>query len=383
VRRPRSLGLLAGIASLAIVLAACGSDTPESGSSSTTTTTTSASAATSTSTGDTSSSASDTASSTASSTAGTPSGEALQVGLAFDTGGRGDGTFNDAAAAGADRAESELGVTVTELEASTDDDRTPNLTLLTSQNLNPIITVGFLWSDTLNTIATANPGITYAIVDSVVELPNVKSLVFAEEQGSFLVGAAAALKSTTGKLGFIGGQEGALIKRFEAGYLAGAKAVNPAIEIESSYLGPEGDNTAWNSPDKAKAIAKDWYANGVDIIYSAAGGSGGGTIDAAVEAGKWAIGVDSDQYLLSSPEAQKVILTSMLKRVDEAVFQTIEQVQNGDTAGGVKLFDLSVDGVGYSTSGGYIDDIAPQLEAFKQQIISGEIKVPTDPSEVA
>ncbi|MEP6980266.1 MAG: BMP family ABC transporter substrate-binding protein [Nakamurella sp.] len=316
-------------------------------------------------------------------TGGTP----LNVGLAFDTGGRGDGTFNDSAASGADKAKTGLGVTVTELEANSDDDRVPNLNTLSQNKNNPIIAVGFLWTDTVAAAAAANPDLTYAIIDSVVDEPNVKSLVFAEEQGSFLVGAAAALKSTTCKIGFIGGQEGSLIKRFEAGYRAGAKAVAPDIKIDSQYLGAEGDNAAWNSPDKAKEIAKNWYSGGTDIIYSAAGGSGSGTIDAATEATaagtqKWAIGVDSDQYLLATPDQQKVILTSMIKRVDEAVYQTIEQVQAGDTAGGTKLFDLSTNGVGYSTSGGYLDDVVPQLEAYKKMIVDGEITVPTDPAKV-
>jgi basic membrane protein A len=304
----------------------------------------------------------------------------LKVGIAYDTGGRGDGTFNDAAAAGADQAKTELGATIDELEATSDEDRKPNLTTLTANGDNPVIAVGFLFSDTLAEIAAANPDTTYAIVDGFVDAPNVKVLSFAEEQGSFLVGAAAALKSESGHIGFIGGQEIDLIKKFEAGYIAGAKAVNPDIKVESQYLGAAGDNAAWGSPDKAKEIAAGWYAAGADVIYSAAGGSGAGTIEAAVEADKWAIGVDSDQYLtVGDPESQAHILTSMLKRVDVAVFQTAKAVSEGDTAGGVQIFDLSVDGVGYATSGGFVDDIATQLEEFKAKIISGEIVVPTAP----
>ena len=407
MRRARSLRLIAGVTAAAIALAACGNSGGNAATSSGTTSSSSSSSATTggstgggtggaggcatnASSGGDASGASSAAATESSSSAAESSaaggGQPLQVGLAFDTGGRGDGTFNDSAGNGADRAKQELGVSVTELEANSDDDRVPNLNTLTQNKNNPIIAVGFLWTDTVAAAAAANPELTYAIIDSVVDEPNVKSLVFAEEQGSFLVGAAAALKSTTCKIGFIGGQEGALIKRFEAGYRAGAKAVAPDIQIDSQYLGAEGDNAAWNSPDKAKEIAKNWYAGGTDIIYSAAGGSGSGTIDAAVEATaagtqKWAIGVDSDQYLLATPDQQKVILTSMLKRVDEAVYQTIEQVQAGDTAGGTKVFDLSVDGVGYSTSGDYLTDIVPQLEAYKQQIVDGEITVPTDPAD--
>lgn len=373
--RSRSVKLIAGVAVATLALAACSSNTPAAESSAPAT-----SAEESAAPSEDGSEASEAPSSEGTESAAPGgTGEALEVGLAFDTGGRGDGTFNDSAGRGADRAKEELGVTVTEVEAQSDDDRDPNLTLLSGQGLDPIIAVGFLWSDTLAKIAAANPDTTYAIVDGFVDAPNVKNLGFAEEQGSFLVGAAAALKSTDGKIGFIGGQDGALIKKFEAGYTAGAQAVNPDIEVSVQYLGPEGDNSAWGSPDKAKAIAKTWYDEGVDIIYSAAGGSGQGTIDAAIEAGegKWAIGVDSDQYLTASPEAQKVILTSMLKRVDEAVFQTIEAAQNDDLDSIPAAFDLSVDGVGYSTEGGYIDDIVPQLEEFKAQIIDGTITVPT------
>lgn len=308
-----------------------------------------------------------------------PAGGELKLGVAFDTGGRGDGTFNDSAGRGADRAESELGAVVQELEATVEDDRKPNLEALAGAGNSPVIAIGFAFGDALAEVAAAYPDQVFGIVDSVVDAPNVRSLVFAEQEGSFLVGAAAALKSESGKIGFIGGQEIDLIKRFEAGYIAGAKAVNPDIVVESQYLGPAGDNSAWGSPDKAKEIALSWYADGVDVIYTAAGGSGNGTIEAAVEAGKWAIGVDSDQWATATDEAKAHILTSMLKRVDTAVFETAKAVQAGDTAGGIFTFDLSVDGVGYSTSGGHVDDIVDQLEDWKAKIVSGEIVVPTAP----
>ncbi len=303
----------------------------------------------------------------------------LKLGIAFDTGGRGDGTFNDSAGRGADRAKDELGATVDELEATAEADRQPNLEALTAAGNNPVIAVGFAFGDALTIVSAANPNTTYGWVDGYLDLPNVKTLSFAEEQGSFLVGAAAALACGCDHLGFIGGQEIDLIKKFEAGYTAGAKQVNPAITVEVQYLGAAGDNAAWGSPDKAKEIALGWYADGVEVIYTAAGGSGQGTIDAAVEADKWAIGVDSDQYLTATPEQQAHILTSMLKRVDVAVFETAKAVQNGDFTGGFKVFDLAVDGVGYSTSGGYLDDFVAQLDDLKAQIISGDIVVPTAP----
>jgi basic membrane protein A len=304
----------------------------------------------------------------------------LVAGVAFDTGGRGDGTFNDSAAAGADKAKTDLGIEVKELEANVDEDRKANLELLVNDGAKVIVGVGFMFTDPMTEIAKANPEVTFGIVDSVVDAPNVKSLVFAEEQGSFLVGAAAALKCGCDKIGFIGGQEIDLIKKFEAGYIAGAKAINANITVESKYLGPAGDNSAWGNVAGAKEIAAGWYADGVEVIYTAAGGSGAGTIEAAIEAGKWAIGVDSDQYLTAgSEDAKKVILTSMLKRVDVAVYQTIKAVKDGDTTGGIKVFDLKADGVGYATSGDYLKEFIDKLEALKKDIIDGKITVPTKP----
>lgn len=355
MRKSKHFAAIALVATFGLVAAACGDDE-----------TTSDTKAPAETTGD--------------STGGTTGTSDLIAGVAFDTGGRGDGTFNDAAGVGADRAATELGVEVKELEASVDEDRKANLELLAGDGAKVIVGVGFMFTDPMTEVATANPDVTFGIVDSVVDLPNVRSLVFAEQEGSFLVGAAAALKCGCDKIGFIGGQEIDLIKRFEAGYTAGAKYVNPDIVVEVKYLGPAGDNSAWGNVSGAKEIAAGWYADGVEVIYTAAGGSGAGTIEAAIEAKKWAIGVDSDQYLTAaSPEAQGVILTSMLKRVDVAVFETIKAVNDGDTAGGIFTFNLAVDGVGYSTSGGYLDEFVDQLETIKAAIIAGEITVPTAP----
>lgn len=350
---------LAAVAALGLLASACGSDTKTSNTSAPTTTSGSSAAPATTSGGGGASN--------------------ITAGVAFDTGGRGDGTFNDSAGRGLDRAVSELGVKKIELEAQKDEDRLTNLNLLAQQKANPIIGVGFQFTDPMTTVAKANPNITFGIVDSVVDLPNVRSLVFAEHEGSFLVGAAAALKSKTGHIGFIGGQEIDLIKKFEAGYIAGAKAVNPDIKVESKYLGPAGDNSAWGNVAGAKEIASGWYDSGVDVIYTAAGGSGAGTIAAAVEKDKWAIGVDSDQWALAKPDEQKHILTSMVKHVDVAVFETIKAVADGDTKGGIITFDLKTDGVGYSTSGGFLDDVKDKLDGYKADIISGKIVVPTKP----
>ena len=295
------------------------------------------------------------------------------------SGGRGDGTFNDSAARGGDKVKAELGAAVDELEATTAEDRQTNLETLTSNGNNPIIAVGFAFGDALAKVAAANPNTFYADVDGYFDNApsNVAFLSFAAEQGSFLVGCAAALKSKTHHVGFIGGQEIDLIKAFQAGYDAGAKQCDPTVQLESQYLGAAGDNAAWNSPDKAKEIANGWYKSGVDVVYTAAGGSGAGTIAAAVESNAWAIGVDSDQYLTAKPDEQKHILTSMIKRVDSSVFQVTKAFKDGTLKGGVIVYDLKTDGVGYSTSGGYLDDVKDKLEAIKADIISGKITVPS------
>ncbi len=356
MRKSKRVAAMAFIATFGLIAAACGDD----------------------------SSSSDTTTAPAGSTVDTtvaPAGD-LKVGIAFDTGGRGDGTFNDSAASGADKAKAELGASIDELEATTAEDRQPNLETLTGAGDNPVIAIGFAFGDGLAVVAKANPDTSYAIVDGFIAdaPPNVTFLGFAEQEGSFLVGAAAALKSKTGHIGFIGGQEIDLIKKFEAGYTAGAKYINPDIKVDVQYLGAAGDNAAWGSPDKAKVIANGWYADGADVIYSAAGGSGQGTIEAAVESDAWAIGVDSDQWATATPDQQKHILTSMLKRVDVAVFETIKAAKDGTLAGGFSTYDLKVDGVGYSTSGGYLDDVKDQLDKIKADIVAGTIVVPTAPA---
>ena len=306
------------------------------------------------------------------------------LGLAFDTGGRGDGTFNDMAGQGADNAEANLGIAVQELEATSDQDRQPNLEALVAAGNKLVVAVGFAFGDALGPIAEANPDVFFGWIDGYYAddvSPNIITTAFSEQEGSFLVGAAAALKSQSGHIGFIGGQENDLIKRFEAGYIAGAKAVNPDIVVESAYLGAAGDNAAWSSPDKAKEIAGAWYADGADVVYTAAGGSGRGMIEAAVEAGegKWAIGVDNDECSFDTEEQKAHRLTSMLKRVDTAVEEMAKNVQDGTAEGGFYTFNLANDGVGYATTCGNIDDIVDQLEDFKAQIIAGDIVVPTSP----
>ena len=321
----------------------------------------------------------------------------ISVGLVFDIGGRGDQSFNDSAAAGIERAAAELGITFTEASPEPDGSNRGELLQLAADAHDIVIGVGFLFETDAAAVGAENPDTNFGVVDSAMmnwgaDPPapygdNIAGLVFAEHEGSFLVGAAAALKSETGTIGFIGGvaNVGGLIERFEAGFNAGARAVNPDIEIIGDYITEAPDFDGFNAPDRAKEIALAMYEGGADIVYHAAGGSGAGLFQAALEQSEatgskvWAIGVDSDQYHTADAGVRDYILTSMLKRVDVSIFEMIKSVLDGTMQAGPTTYDLSVDGVGYSTSGGFVDDIADQLEALKGQIVSGEIAVPTEP----
>jgi basic membrane protein A and related proteins len=305
----------------------------------------------------------------------------LKVGLAYDIGGRGDQSFNDAAAAGLDKAKSELGIEAKEAEASNgepDSAKEERLRVLANAGYNPVIAVGFAYSAAVAKVAKELPDTNFAIIDDEAAVgDNIANLVFAEEQGSFLVGAAAALKSKSGNIGFVGGVDVPLIHKFEAGYKAGAKAVNKDIKVQSKYLTQPPDFSGFGDPAKGKTAAAGMFDAGADVVYQAAGGSGGGVFEAAKAAGGLAIGVDSDQYKTADPAVQGVIMTSMLKKVDVAVFDFIKSVSEGSFTAGTVRYDLEKDGVGYSTSGGQVDDIATKLDEYKQKIISGEITVPT------
>jgi basic membrane protein A len=305
----------------------------------------------------------------------------LKVGLAFDIGGRGDASFNDSSAAGLDKAKAEFGLKETKETTAAanepEDAKQSRLRQMAQDGYNPIITVGFAYAESLAVVAKEFPNTKFAIIDDdSISEPNVTSLVFAEEQGSFLVGVAAALKTKSCHIGFVGGVNTPLIQKFEAGFAQGAKAASPNIKIESEYLTPAGDFTGFNDPAKGNAIAGGEIDRGADVVYHAAGASGNGVFEAVKAKNKLAIGVDSDQYNVKTVEASKdVIMTSMLKRVDVAVFEYIRAVASNDFTKLPKRFDLSVDGVGYATSGGKIDDIKDVLDAYAQQIIDGKIKV--------
>jgi basic membrane protein A len=313
-------------------------------------------------------------------------GEGKSVGLLFDITGRGDKSFNDAAAAGLDKAKAEFtAASFTESAPTGDADRPERVKTLISQNTGLVVCVGFLWTKDCGAAAEANPNTAFAIIDDIIAQPNAVSLLFSEEQGSYLVGVAAALKSKSGKVGFIGGVRTDGIGKFEAGFTAGVKATKPDATVEVKYATEPPDFSGFNDPAKGKAIAKAMYDSGIDVIYHAAGGTGAGLFTAAKESGKapgdiWAIGVDSDQYLsVAAENGQEFILTSMLKRVDVATYEAIKAFMAGTPLSGESRFDLARDGVGYATSNPAIEDIVPQLEEAKAKIVSGEITVPTKP----
>ncbi|WP_245794684.1 BMP family lipoprotein [Geodermatophilus nigrescens] len=311
--------------------------------------------------------------------------EEPRIGLAFDTGGRGDRSFNDAAVAGLEAAVEEHGGEFQDLSPNADgSNRADLLTQLADEGYNPIIAVGFAYGEVIGDVVEQYPDTTFAIIDSSaaeVGADNLTGLLFSEEEGSFLAGVAAALKSETGHVGFVGGVETPLIQKFEAGYVAGAQAVNPQIIIDRQYISPAGDFSGFNAPDRGLLVAQGMYEGGADIVYHAAGGSGLGVFQAAAAAGARAIGVDSDQYqTVDDPALQAVILTSMLKRVDTAVSSFIDSFVDGSVQGGEDIvYNLEQDGVGLSTSGGFIDDIQDQIEEYRTQIVDGEITVPSTP----
>ena len=310
----------------------------------------------------------------------------LKVGMAYDTAGKGDGSFNDAAYAGLVKARQELGVEIQEVvitQNETDSDRQDRLRLLAASGCNPVIAAGISYSASLGSVAKEFPNTTFAIIDAEITGPNVSSLLFATEQGSYLVGVIAASASKSGKIGFIGGMEIPLIKTFEAGYVQGARSVKSNIIIESVYMGSAGDNTAWNVPEKAKSATEAMIARGVDVGFAAAGGSNLGMFQAIKAAGGsakglWGIGVDSDQYNMPTlAGVRDVILTSMMKRIDIAVFEVIKGVAVGSPILGVQRFDLVREGVGYATSNPAVEPYKPAAEAAAAKIRSGEIKVAT------
>jgi len=298
----------------------------------------------------------------------------FKVGLVLDRGGKDDKSFNSSAYEGATRAKEKLGVFIKYVEASDDNAFEPMLRAFAQRDFDLIIGIGFAQKDPMKKVAAQFPKKHFAIVDAQVDAPNVRSLMFEEHEGAFLVGAIAAMTSKTGKIGFVGGMDIPLIRRFHVAYEAGAKRINPQITVMANYVGISSE--AWNNPPKGKELAVSQYDSGADIVFAAAGASGLGVFDAAEEKKKFAIGVDANQDWTKPG----LILTSMLKRVDHAVYSTIAETRSGVFVGGVKRFGLANKGIDYSVDQ-YNEKILPEsvrkrADELKAEIIAGKIDVP-------
>ena len=310
--------------------------------------------------------------SSASNTSSNPTGKKLKVAMVFDSGGKGDRSFNDSANAGLERAQKELGVEIRTVDSKVEHDYETNLETLSEQGFDLVIAVGITQMNALNTVAPKHPKTKFAIIDAPVDKPNVRALLFSEQQGSYLAGYVAGATTKTGKIGFVGGKKIDLILKFEAGYKAGALMANPKVIVM-----PGKYTESWDDTQAGKENAKVLFNDGADIVYHAAGRCGIGVIEAAKESKKFAIGVDSDQ----DDVAKGTVLTSMIKHCDEAVFQTIKDVQDGKFASGMKVYDLKSKGVGLSPMT-YTKDIVGaktigKVSDITQLIIDGKIVVPT------
>ncbi|MFF1443856.1 BMP family protein [Streptomyces sp. NPDC058295] len=307
------------------------------------------------------------------------------IGLAYDIGGKGDQSFNDAAYAGFQKAEKEFKIGGQDIEpqdGESDADKVQRLTQLAQAGYNPVIGVGFAYAPAVKEVAAKFPKITFGIIDDEqIQAKNVADMVFHEEQASYLAGVAAAKASKKAHIGFIGGVDIPLIHKFEAGYIQGAKSVDPNIKVESQYLTETAQEGGFSSPDKGKDAASGQIEAGADVIYHAAGLSGQGVITEAAAKKVWAIGVDSDQYSQSALAAYKdYILGSALKNVGGAVYDLVKSVHAGKPLSGVVRGSLSNDGVGFADSNPKykaMTDVVAAVDKAKQEIIDGKITVNT------
>ena len=347
MRYPRGMKFAAVAAVLALSLAACGGSDDDSSSSS-------------------------------SSSSAAPT---LKVGLAFDIGGRGDKSFNDAAAAGFDKAAKEFKLDKKELAAKdgeVDADKEARLKELADAGYNPVVAVGFAYAAALKAVAADYPDTKFEIIDDSSDTAaNIASYTFKENESAFLVGALAALGSKTGTIGFVGGVNNPLIQKFEAGYKAGATAAKPGIKVLSTYISQPPDYTGFASPDKGKVAATGLYQRGADVVYGAAGLSNNGVFESAAAAKKYAIGTDVDQYLTAAAAVKPYIIGSALKGVDTAVYSFIKSVEDKTFKSGNTVLGLKEDGVGYVVNNTAFDQYKTQIDKFKQDIIAGTITVPT------
>ncbi|HJZ66623.1 MAG TPA: BMP family ABC transporter substrate-binding protein [Blastocatellia bacterium] len=301
------------------------------------------------------------------------SGGKLRVGIVFDIGGKDDKSFNAAAWEGVKRARDELGIFLRDVEPGDPTSIEPSMRAFAERGYDLIVGVGFAQAPIMADVASDYPNLKFAIIDGVIDLPNVADLIFKEHEGSFLVGMIAARTTKTGKIGFVGGMDIPLIHKFETGYAEGAHYANPKVQVFDNYVGVT--DAAWNNPGKGKELAKAQIERGADVVFQAAGNSGLGVFDAAEEMNKLAIGVDSNQNWVKPG----FILTSMIKRVDVAVFNTVKDLIDGRFKGGIHELGLENDGIGYALDD-YNRNLIPQpvlddVERAKKEIIAGRIQV--------
>ncbi|TPJ81002.1 BMP family ABC transporter substrate-binding protein [Mesorhizobium sp. B2-6-2] len=296
----------------------------------------------------------------------------VQPAILYDLGGKFDKSFNEAAYNGAEKFKKETGIAYVEFEVSNASQREQALRRFAEDGRNPIVMAGFSWEDALKKVAAEYTDLNFAIIDDAVDLPNVRSLVFKENEGSYLVGILAAMASKSKKVGFVGGMDIPLIRKFECGYVGGAKSAGATDVIQNMT----GDTpAAWNDPAKGGEIAKTQIDQGADVVYAAAGGTGVGVLQAAADAGKLGIGVDSNQNGLQPGK----VLTSMMKRVDVAVYNTFMDGKNGTFKGGLENLGLKEGGVDYAMDDNnkalVTDEMKAAVEKAKADIISGKVQV--------
>ncbi|MDE3177420.1 MAG: BMP family ABC transporter substrate-binding protein [Pseudomonadota bacterium] len=299
--------------------------------------------------------------------------DTVKPAVIYDLGGKFDKSFNEGVFNGATKFAKDTGIAFRDLEIQNDAQREQVLRKFAKDGFSPILMPGFAWATALGKIADEFPNTKFAIIDMVVDKPNVQSMVFKAEEGSFLVGVIAAKTSKTGKVGFVGGMDIPLISAFECGYAQGVKHTDAKMGVIANMTGTTP--AAWNDPVKGGELAKAQIAQGADIIYAAAGSTGQGVLKAAADAGKFGIGVDSDQDNLYPGK----ILTSMLKRVDVATYDSFKAAKDGAWKAGIQVFGLANNGVGYAEDQWNKDiltaDAKKAAEAAKADIIAGKISV--------
>jgi basic membrane protein A len=304
---------------------------------------------------------------------GAAAAQPFQPAIVFDFGGKFDKSFNEAAFNGAERFKQETGIAYREFEITNEGQREQVLGNMVRRGASIIVGVGFAQRSAMENVAKQNPNAKFTIIDAVIEAPNVQSIVYREHEGSFLVGMLAAMASKSGKLGFVGGMDIPLIRKFALGYAEGAKFVNPSVELFQNMTGTTP--AAWNDPVRGAELARSQFDRGVDVVYAAAGATGLGVLQAAKDAGKYAIGVDSNQNHLHPGS----VLTSMVKRVDLAVYEAFKRAQDGSWKPGVVTLGLKEDGVAYALDEHNARLITPEMKAKVEQakadIIAGKLKV--------